>query len=209
MQIHCKYDELVDPNDLKNHPKNRNKHGQDQIERLTKLYEYHGIRHPIIVSKLSGYIVAGHGRKLSALRAGIKEFPVVYQNFDSPEAEYAFLQSDNAIALWADLDLSGINSDLPDLGPDFDLDMLGIQNFKLDAFEHEPEIDSEIEWSKEIDEKNDYIVLLFDSKKKFEDACDKLGIERVRMNISVNGNPNFERFGIGRLINGEKVLEKL
>lgn len=32
--IHCKYDELIDPKKLKNHPDNTNKHGQDQIERL-------------------------------------------------------------------------------------------------------------------------------------------------------------------------------
>ena len=135
MKIHCKYDELCDPKKLKNHPKNRNKHGQDQIERLSELYKYHGIRHPIIVSKLSGLIVAGHGRKLAAIRAGIKEYPVVYQDFESTEAEYAFLQADNAIALWADLDLSGINTDIADLGPSFDIDMLGIKNFTLDFAE--------------------------------------------------------------------------
>lgn len=50
MKIHCKHDELIDPKSLKNHPKNRNKHGQDQIDRLAELYKYHGIRHPIIVS---------------------------------------------------------------------------------------------------------------------------------------------------------------
>lgn len=132
MNIYCKYDELVNPKSLKNHPKNRNKHGQDQIDRLSELYQYHGIRHPIIVSNLSGCIVAGHGRKLAALRAGIKEMPVVYQDFDSSEAEYAFIQADNAIALWAELDLSAINTDLADLGPDFNIDMLGIKNFTLD-----------------------------------------------------------------------------
>ena len=130
--IHCKYDELVDPKTLKNHPKNRNKHGSDQIIRLADLYKYHGIRHPIIVSKRSGFIVAGHGRKLAALNADLKEFPIVYQDFESDEAEYAFLQADNAIASWAELDLSGINSDIGDLGPDFDIDMLGIKNFSLD-----------------------------------------------------------------------------
>jgi hypothetical protein len=130
--IHCKYDELLDPSDLKNHPKNRNKHGQDQIDRLAELYAYHGIRHPIIVSTLSGNIVAGHGRKLAAIRAGIKEMPVVFQDFKDADAEYAFIQSDNAVALWADLDLSAINSDLIDLGPDFNIDMLGIKNFVLD-----------------------------------------------------------------------------
>lgn len=133
IKIHCKHDELVNPKQLKNHPKNRNKHGQDQIERLAELYKYHGIRHPIIVSNLSKCIVAGHGRKLAAIRAGVKEVPIVYQDFDSTEAEYAFLQADNAIALWAELDLAGINEDVGDLGPDFDINMLGIQDFTIDV----------------------------------------------------------------------------
>ena len=132
IQIHCKYDELVDPKNLKNHPKNRNKHGQDQIERLGELFVYHGIRHPIIVSNLSGCIAGGHCRKLSAILKGIKAYPVVYQDFASIESEYAFLQADNAIAEWAELDLSGINTDLPDLGPDFDSSMLGIKNLVPD-----------------------------------------------------------------------------
>lgn len=135
--IHCKYDELLDPKKLKNHPKNRNKHGQDQIERLSELYKYHGVRHPIIISRLSNCVVAGHGRKLAAIRAGIKSFPVVYQDFNSSEAEYAFIQSDNAISSWSELDLAGINEDLADLGPDFNIDMLGIQDFTLDMAEKE------------------------------------------------------------------------
>lgn len=137
MEIYCKYDELVDPKKLKDNPKNRNKHGSDQIERLAKLYKSNGVRHPIIVSKLTGLIVAGHGRKLAAIRAGIKEFPVVYQDFVSVESEYTFLISDNAISLWSDLDLSAVNLDLQDLGPDFDIDNLGIKNFTLDIAEQE------------------------------------------------------------------------
>lgn len=147
IKVFCKYDELVNPKKLKDHPKNRNKHGSDQIERLAELYEYHGIRHPIIVSKRSGFIVAGHGRKLAAIRAGLKEVPIVYQDFDDDESEYAFIQSDNAIALWADLDLSGINADFGDLGPDFNIDMLGIKNFTLDISDKEfdPDFDDKSE----------------------------------------------------------------
>lgn len=131
--IHCKYDTLADPRTLRDHHKNRNKHSDEQIERLAKLYGYHGVRHPIIVSSLSGCIVAGHGRKLAAIKAGIPEMPVVFQSFADEQAEYAFIQADNAIALWADLDLAGINSDLGDLGPDFDIEMLGIENFEIDV----------------------------------------------------------------------------
>ncbi len=135
MKIHCKYDELVSVKKLKNHPKNRNKHGQDQIDRLAELYEYHGVRHPIIVSNLSGFIVAGHGRKLAAIRAGLTEMPVVFQDFENTEAEYAFLISDNAIAEWSELDFSGINQDIGDLGPEFNIEMLGLKDFTIDVVE--------------------------------------------------------------------------
>ena len=131
-EIHCRYDRMIPIHELKDHPKNRNKHSDEQIERLAKLYEYHGIRHPIIISELSGCIVAGHGRKLAGKKAGFDSMPVVFQKFADETAEYAFIQADNAIASWAELDLAGINADLPDLGPDFNLDMLGIEAFDLD-----------------------------------------------------------------------------
>lgn len=140
-EIYCLYDALIDPDKLLEHPKNRNKHGQDQIDRLATLYNYHGIRHPIVISKQTGFIVAGHGRRLAAIRAGIEKFPVVYQDFVTTEAEYAFIQSDNAIATWSELDLAGINHDLQDLGPDFDLKMLGLKNFNLD-FEWKSDFDA-------------------------------------------------------------------
>jgi|SRR5665213_1106919 len=153
MKIHCKYDALVDPKSLKNHPKNHNLHSSDQIERLGKLYEFHGIRHPIIVSKLSGYIVAGHGRKETALKKGMKQFPVVYQEFADKDAEYAFLQADNAIALWAELDLNAIRLDLPELADDFNLDYLGIKSFAIDQNTDEEikekEVDETLEVSRE------------------------------------------------------------
>lgn len=141
--IHCKYDELLDPDNLKDHPKNRNRHGPDQIARLAKLYKHHGIRHPIIVSRLTGLIVAGHGRKLAGIQAGVREFPVVYQDFEDLDAEYAFMQSDNAIAEWSVLDFGAINEDLQNLGPDFDLELLGIKNFTLDVAE---KFDAKLEW---------------------------------------------------------------
>jgi 16S rRNA G966 N2-methylase RsmD len=135
---------MIPIHELKDHPKNRNKHSDEQIERLAKLYEYHGIRHPIIVSELSGCIVAGHGRKLAGKKAGFDSMPVVFQKFADDTAEYAFIQADNAIASWAELDLAGINADLPDLGPDFDLEMLGLKDFTLDLSEKlEPQCDED------------------------------------------------------------------
>lgn len=151
IEIVCHYDELIDPKKLKNHPKNRNHHPQDQIERFAKMLPYHKWRKPIEVSRRSGYICCGHGRKLVALRVGMDKVPIVYQDFDSDEAEYAYVQADNALAAWAELDLSGINTDLGDLGPDFDIDMLGIKDFTLDLNiergEFDPDDDDQIKES--------------------------------------------------------------
>ena len=135
MNILCKYDELVSPKSLKPHPKNRNKHPIDQIERLAKLIEYQGVRAPIVVSKLSGNIVKGHGTLMALQKLKTKEIPVVYQEFKDDDQEYAFLQSDNAIASWAELDFSGINLDVENIGPDFDIDWLGIKDFTVDVSE--------------------------------------------------------------------------
>jgi hypothetical protein len=137
MIIHCKYDELVDIYSLKPHPKNRNEHPDEQIERLAKILEYQGWRYPIKISKRSGYVTSGHGRIAAAKVNNWKEVPVNYQDYETDELEYADLVSDNAIASWSELDLSAINHDLEQLGPDFDVEMLGIEKFEIEVADRE------------------------------------------------------------------------
>ena len=137
-EIKIKDIQIVPIDELKPNKNNRNSHPQEQIEMLAKHYEFHGMRTPLIVSNQSGVIVAGNGRYLAAIRAGLKELPVSYQDFDTPEAEYSFGIADNGLSAWGELDLANINTDIIDLGPDFDLDMLGIKDFVLDVSEIEP-----------------------------------------------------------------------
>ncbi len=125
------YDELLPLTKLKASKYQRNKHPEDQIIRLAKIMEKHGVRQPIHISNRSGNICFGHGRLEAAKLNKYKKYPVVYQDFETDEEEYAVVQSDNAIAGWAELDLLGINTDLPSLGADFDIDLLGIKNFVL------------------------------------------------------------------------------
>jgi len=140
IKILCKYDELVDPKSLHQHPKNRNKHPKDQVDRLAKLIEYQGIRAPIIVIKKSNTIVKGNGSLLAYLQMELKEIPVVYQTFKNKDQEYAFVQSDNAIAAWAELDFGNVNDDLKELdGSNFDIDMLGIKDFTIDPADNTDE----------------------------------------------------------------------
>lgn len=137
-QVQIKGIEMVPINKLVLNPKNPNKHTKDQIKRLADIIEYQGWRYPVKVSKRSGFVTSGHGRIDAAKLKGWPDVPVSFQDYDSEAQEYADLVSDNSIAEWSELDFSAINTELPDLGPDFDLDLLGIKDFVLDLAAEAP-----------------------------------------------------------------------
>lgn len=120
---------------LREHPKNANRHPVEQIARLASILKYQGFRSPIVVSNLSGCIVAGHGRLQAAILNGWPSVPVVYQDFENEDQELAHLHADNLISRWSDIDLSIINSQIGEFGPDFSIDMLGIENFTIEPGE--------------------------------------------------------------------------
>jgi ParB-like chromosome segregation protein Spo0J len=135
MKIECAHDELVELHKLVAHPKNPNKHPDKQIDKLAKIIDYQGQRHPVVVSKRSGFIVVGHGRLEAIKKLGWEKCAVNYQDFKDEAEEYSFIVSDNAIAEWASLDLAEINTEMLDLGPDFDVELLGIENFSIEPIE--------------------------------------------------------------------------
>ena len=143
MKIRCAYDKIIPLSELKPYPKNRNQHPESQINRLAQILEYQGWRYPVKVSLLSGFVTSGHGRIEAARKNGWTEIPVNFQEYESEAQEYADVQSDNAIAAWAELDMAGINEDVGYLGPDFDLDLLGIEDFELEIADKYAEKDAD------------------------------------------------------------------
>lgn len=142
-EIMCAYAELKPLHKLQPHPENPHKHSQEQIDRLAKLIDYQGIRHPVIVSKRSGFIVAGHGRLAALKKLGVSDVPIDYQDFEDEAQEYAFIVSDNAIGKdeWAALDVELIQKKI-DIVP-IQIPMLGIKDFeikKLDPQSDEDEV---------------------------------------------------------------------
>lgn len=121
----------IETGSLKEHPQNNNKHPKEQIERLAKVIKYQGFRSPITVSNLSGYIVAGHARLKAAKEIGMTKVPVSYQDFADEAQEYAHLTADNALALWAKIDMSAVEEYAKSIDVDFDLDFLGFNDFSL------------------------------------------------------------------------------
>jgi len=133
------YDELYPLDKMVSSRFQRNFHPSDQVERLAKIMREQGVRQPIhlaiIDGKKTNEIAFGHGRREAAMINKWTEYPVVYQEFATEDEYYACVQSDNAIAMWSELDMSAINKDLPELGPDFDIELLGIKDFTLDPSE--------------------------------------------------------------------------
>ncbi len=117
-KIKCVYSELVELHKLVPHPRNSNNHPEKQVEMLAKIIDHLGQRHPVIISKRSGFMVAGHCRKLAIEKLGWGKCAVEYQDFKDEAEEFQFLISDNKIAELADHD---------------DIKMLeGIKDLKLD-----------------------------------------------------------------------------
>lgn len=143
MKILAKDIRVVPVGDIQLNENNRNSHPQDQIDHLVKQFSYQGFRSPLIVSNRSGKLVCGHGRYLAAKQSGMTELPVIYQDFDSDEAEYAFGIAENSTQSWSALDIGEIHSDALELGPDFDLDMLGIKDFSLVSEQTIPQCDED------------------------------------------------------------------
>lgn len=127
-KINCAYDELLELNKLKPHPQNPNTHNEKQIALLAKIIAYQGWRNPIVVSKQSGFIVAGHGRLLAAKKLGLTEAPVDLQEFKSKPDELAHLVADNQIAELSEINRTTLADIIGELDTgDFDLDLTGFE----------------------------------------------------------------------------------
>ena len=148
IEVWCAYDKLVKVEELIPHPKNPNTHPQNQIKILAQNIRYHGWRHPIVVSKLSGYIVAGHGRLEAARELGVSIVPVEYQDFATEDNELAVLVRDNRLAELSTLDLNGLQDIIDGFkASDFDTILAGFEPTDLDALlgEQKPDFGDEKE----------------------------------------------------------------
>ena len=137
MDIHCSHTELKDPAALIPHPKNPNTHPETQVKLLAKIIKNQGWRNPIVVSKLSGFIIAGHARLKAAQLLELEKVPIDYQEFENEADEWAHLVADNRLAelanpddsmlaeLLRELTADGIDLELAGFGEDDLSDLLG------------------------------------------------------------------------------------
>src|SRR5579862_696966 len=101
--VRCAYAKLINVDTLKPNPRNPNKHPDGQLALYAKVVRRQGWRRPIVVSRQSGLVVAGHGAVQTAKKMGWKLVPVDYQDFATKEDELAHMLADNKLPQLAEL----------------------------------------------------------------------------------------------------------
>ena len=120
MKITEKKPTLRDIETITPYPLNAKKHEDEQVTRLAESIRRFGWRgNPIIVDK-EGVIIAGHGRRLAAIKLGIKQVPVIVEDDMTAEEARAFRLADNRAAI-SDIDNDLLQEELLDLGDVSDL----------------------------------------------------------------------------------------
>ena len=141
--VYCRYDEAVDIDRVTGHPRNPNKHGDEQIALLAKIIRHSGWRNPICVSNRSGFVIKGHARLMAARVLGMTHVPVEYQDYATEAAEYQDMIADNRIAELAERDMGIIKELLEELDADAnDMDLTGYVEAEIERLmlqEHQEE----------------------------------------------------------------------
>lgn len=162
MEIKSQKIDIVDIESIIENPENNNRHSIEQLELLEKGIKYNGFRNPLLVSRKSGFLIAGHARLQAAKNLGMSKVPVMFQDFEHDAEEYQYLTFDNEIARWSQLDRQAVYEKAESL--DIDLDLLGIKGFEID------DIDLDLsDKNKEIDVDN--------FGNDLEHQCPKCGFE--------------------------------
>lgn len=161
-----------------------------------------GFRNPIIIDK-DNVIVAGHTRLLASKELGLKEVPTVVIDDLTDEQLRAFRIADNKTS-----ELSEWDENL------LELELLNIDEIDMSLFGFE--LEEELEDIKEVERKNklkamelkafehhDYLVFVFDNQQDWLNAVNKYNIERVDA-----GYGETKKVGVGRVLNGKRLLEE-
>lgn len=162
-----------------------------------------GFRVPILVDG-NGVIVAGHTRYKAAKHLGMKEVPIVRIDDLTDEQIKAFRIADNSAGSVAEWDDDLLALELSDL--DMDMTKFGLELGEEEEEEEDQNGDKYAPMKKmelRAFEHYDYLVFVFDNQFDFMKAAQEFGVEKVDSGYSTR------KMGIGRVIKGAKLVEKL
>jgi ParB family transcriptional regulator, chromosome partitioning protein len=166
-----------------------------------------GFKIPIIIDK-NNVVVAGHVRLKAAEVLGMQELPCIVADDLTPEQIDMFRIADNKVAEQSKWDIGLLKQELETLKQGFDLKSFGFTDkdlaklFSDTSFGQKPEI----QFTEEILESHNYVVLYFDNDVDWLQAITLLDIKPV---AALDAKIGWERSGVGRVINGAEFFRKV
>lgn len=186
-------------NDIKPYEKNprKNDHAVEYVANSIKEF---GFKVPIVIDK-DGVIVAGHTRYKASKKLGLEKVPCIIADDLSDEQIKAYRLADNKVGESAKWDDGLLGAELSEI---FNINM-ELFDFDLSIDEDEEE-EPEVEFTQELGEENNYIVLMFDNSVDWLQAQSLFDLKPVK---TLDSKKGFERIGLGRVIDGTKFIEKM
>lgn len=184
---------------------NNPRHNDEAVEKVANSIKEFGFKQPIVVDK-NKVIIAGHTRYRASKLLDLKEIPVLVADDLTDEQVKAYRLADNKTGEFADWDLDKLELEMMDLDDEF------MAKFGF-AFELEGEAETEEEQKKEkrikqlelkAFEHHDYLVFVFDNQQDWLNVVSKFNIGRVDA-----GYGDTKKVGVGRVLNGKELLEKI
>jgi len=120
--------------DLIPYARNTRTHSPEQVAQIAGSIREFGFTNPVLIDAENG-IIAGHGRVMAASKLGLAKVPCIRLAHLTDTQKRAYIIADNKLALNAGWDEEMLGLELADLREaDFDLDVLGFDNFAIEQF---------------------------------------------------------------------------
>lgn len=197
--------EYVPKEQLIPYANNAKLHTSEQVEQIKESIRQWDFNDPIAI--WGGYeVVEGHGRLLAAMEMDeIQEVPIIRLDHLTDEERKAYALVHNKLTMNTDFNADLLAQELSDI-VNQDMTIFGFDLSKIEIEDIDTDFDAEEPIARELNEANNYIVLEFNTETDWEDAQIVFGLEKVQ---TADANKNIRRHGIGRVIDGAEVMERI
>lgn len=174
------------------------RNNDDAVEATANSIREFGWQQPIVVDT-DGIVIVGHTRLKAAKKLKLDKVPVTVANNLTDEQVKAYRLADNKTGELAEWESKMLNEELDEI-LNIDMEQFGFEPEKDEEIEEEPEI----EFSQELDEENNYIVLKFDNSVDWQQVITIFDVKPVQ-----DTNTKMVRKGVGRVLDGSKLVNGL
>lgn len=182
---------------------------QGDVGAISESLRRFGQQKPVVVQASTMFVAAGNHMLDAAKSLGWSRIAANVSDLDDREAE-AYLIADNRTAELGTYDEDALGAFLRKMAAEGNLTGTGYDGDDVDEFlnrlSKEQKVRPELEFSLELMESHNYVVLYFDNDLDWKAAQTKLGLESVQ---DWDSTETYQRMGVGRIIKGASVIRAI